>query len=70
METYQPADQELGAVSGCFCERLVQEKGISNRSIDNAIKDVRKSLALSPCQCECFYISEDKRYLRQGFGSS
>lgn len=52
METYQPADQELGAVFGCFCERLVQEKGISNRTIDNAIKDVCKSFALFPCQCE------------------
>lgn len=51
MKTYQPADQELGAVFGCFCERLVQEKGISNRTIDNAIKDVCKSFALFACQC-------------------
>lgn len=50
MEAYQPTNQELGAVFGCFCKRLVQEKGITNRPIEDAIENMRKSFALSLCQ--------------------
>lgn len=67
MEAYQSADQELGAVFGCLRERVVQKQGITNRPIDDTIKDVRKSFALFSCQCDWSRCSRDQARLTTRF---
>ena len=70
MEANQPADQKLGAVFGRLCEGLVQEEGITNRAIEDAIDNVGKSFALFLYQFDCSDRAEIKQDLRRGFGSS
>ena len=46
MEAHQAADQEIGAVFGCFGQGLVEQEGIADGAVENAVEDVGKGLAL------------------------